>query len=190
LTNAATVQDVIDQINAAAAGKVTASFATTGNGIVLTDNTAGAGKLTVAPLNAATTAADLGLTTAEAGGQIAGTDVNPIGVPGIFSDLQKLRDALRGNDTTGITEAAQGLQKDSTTVSDVNGQVGAQLQDLNSRSADLSSETLANKTLMSTFADVDYATAVTKYQTLQTGLQASLQVTAKTLNLSLLNYIA
>jgi len=190
LTNAVTVQDVINQINTATAGKVTASFATTGNGIVLTDNTVGTGKLTVASLNAATTAADLGLTTTETAGVITGTDVNPVGVSGIFTDLQNLRNALRSNSTSGITAAAVGLQTDSTTVSDVNGQVGAQLQNLANRSTDLSSQTLANQTLLSSFQDVDYASAVTQYQTLQTGLQAALEVTSKTISLSLLNYIS
>jgi flagellar hook-associated protein 3 FlgL len=189
LSNATTVQDVIDQINTAGAGKVTASFATTGNGIVLTDGTSGTAKLTVTPINDASTAADLGLGGTESGGQITGTDVNPVGVSGIFTDLQNLRDALNGNDTNGITQAAEGLQSDSTKVSDVNGQVGAQLQALSSRSTELSSQTLANQTLLSNFQDVDYATAVTKYQTLQTGLQAALQVSGTTLNMSLLNYI-
>jgi flagellin-like hook-associated protein FlgL len=190
LTNAATVQDVLDQINAAAGGKVTASFAKTGNGIVLTDNTTGAGTLTVTPINAATTAAHLGLTTAAVGNTITGTDVNPVNVPGVFTDLKNLADALNSNSTEGITAAAQGLASDAQTVTDTSGSVGAQLQDLSSRSSDLTSQTTANQTLLSTFQDVDYTTAATTYQTLQTNLQASLQVTASTLQLSLLNYIA
>ncbi len=190
LTNASTVQDVLDQINTAAGGKVTASFATNGNGIVLTDNTVGTGKLTVTPLNAATTAADLGLTSPAVGNTITGSDVNPVNVRGIFSDLQKLRNALNSNNTSGITDAAQGLTTDAQTVTDVTGSVGARLQDLGSRASDLTSQTLANKTLLSSFQDVDYTTAVTTYQTLQTNLQASLAVTSKTLTLSLLNYIS
>jgi flagellin-like hook-associated protein FlgL len=71
----------------------------------------------------------------------------------------------------------------------VSGSVGAQLQDLGSRSSDLTSQTTANQTLLSTFQDVDYTTAATTYQTLQTNLQASLEVTASTLQLSLLNYV-
>ena len=189
LTNAVTIQDVINQINTAGAGKVVASFATTGNGIVLTDTTTGAGKLSVASLNGATTAVDLGLAGNSAGGVITGSDVNPIGVAGIFSDLKKLSNALKGNDTAGITLSAQGLQTDSQNVTQANASVGSRLQELNNRSADLSGQTLANQTLLSKFQDVDYTTAVTQFQTLQTGLQASLQVSAKTLNLSLLNYI-
>jgi flagellin-like hook-associated protein FlgL len=189
LNNATTVQDVINQINTQAAGKVTASFATTGNGIVLTDDTAGADKLTVTPLNGASTAADLGLTGTESNGVITGADVNPLVVTGIFSDLQALSTALQTNNTNGITAAAAALTTDSTKVSDANATVGAQVQQLTNRSSDLSSQTLANQTLLSQFQDVNYTTAVTQYQTLQNSLQASLEVTSKSLSMSLLNYI-
>jgi flagellar hook-associated protein 3 FlgL len=190
LSNVNTVQDVINQINTQSAGKVTASFATTGNGIVLTDDTTGAGKLTVTPLNGASTAAQLGLTTTAVNGVITGADVNPVGVPGIFTDLSNLSAALLSNNTAGITAAAAALQNDSTNVSNVNGAVGARLQELSGLSSSLSSQTTANKALMASFQDVDYTTAVTQYQTLQTGLQASLEVTARTLSLSLLDYIS
>jgi flagellar hook-associated protein 3 FlgL len=144
----------------------------------------------VTPINAATTAADLGLTTPAVGNTITGTDVNPVNVPGIFADLKNLADALTSNSTAGITAAAEGLTSDAQTVTDVSGSVGAQLQELSNRSADLTSQTTANQTLLSSFQDVDYTTAATTYQTLQTNLQASLQVTASTLQLSLLNYIS
>jgi flagellar hook-associated protein 3 FlgL len=189
LTNASTVQDVIDQINTAAGGKVTASFATTGNGIVLTDNTTGTGALSVASINSSTTAADLGLTTPANGNTITGKDVNPVGAPGLLGDLQKLSAALRSNDTDGITAAAQSLASDAQTVTDVNGSVGARVQELNDRSSDITTENVATQSLLSQFQDVDYTTAVTQYQTLQTSLQASLQVTSKTLSLSLLDYL-
>ncbi len=190
LTNANTVQDVLDQINSAAAGKVTASFSTTGNGIVLTDNTTGTGALKVNTINAASTAADLGLpTTPAAGNTLTGTDVNPVVAQGLFTSLQKLRDALRTNSTAGITEAAQGIDAGEKTVTDVNGSVGARVQELTSRATDVTSENVATQSLMSQFQDVDYPTAITRFQTLQTSLQASLQVTGKTLSLSLLNYL-
>lgn len=189
LSGAQTVQDVINQINTQAAGKVTASFATTGNGIVLTDDTTGTGTLAVTPIGGATTASDLGLTSAATGGTIVGTDVNPITVPGVFSALTALSTALRTNNTAGITAAAAQLQTASQTVTDANATIGSQIQELTSRSTDLSSQTLANQTLLSNFQDVDYTTAITQFQTLQDGLQASLEVSAKTLNESLLNYI-
>ena len=56
-----TVGDALFQINAQAPPGVTASINSTGNGIVLTDTSTGAGKLTVADTNGTTTAADLNI---------------------------------------------------------------------------------------------------------------------------------
>jgi flagellin-like hook-associated protein FlgL len=190
LNNVTTVQDVINQINTQGGGKITAAFATNGNGIVLTDTTSGTGKFFVTPLNGATTAADLGLTTPAVGNTITGADVNPSNVSGIFADLKKLSDALNSNNTAGITEAAQGLTTDSTTVNNMSGDVGAQLQDLGNRATDLTNQSVANQTLLSSFQDVDYTTAVTTYQTLQTSLQAALETTSRTLQLTLLDYVS
>jgi flagellar hook-associated protein 3 FlgL len=190
LTNAKTVQDVIDQINTAAGGKVTAGFSTTGNGIVLTDTTTGTGTLSVTALNAATTASDLGLTGTATGNKITGTDVNGVETPGLFTDLNALRVALRNNDTNGITKAAEALQTDQSAVSDLQGVVGARTQELTARTTDISTQNVATQTLLSQFQDVDYTTAITQYQSLQNSLQASLEVTAKTSSLSLLDYLS
>jgi len=189
LTNVSTVQDVLNEINTQTGGAVGAGFSQNGNGIGLTDFTTGTGTLTVTPINDATTAADLGLTTKAVGNTLTGADVNPVNVPGIFTDLKNLSDALNSNSTAGITAASEGLTTDAQTVTDASGSVGAQLQELSNRSADLTSQTTANQTLLSSFQDVDYTTAATTYQTLQTSLQASLLVTANTLQISLLNYI-
>jgi flagellar hook-associated protein 3 FlgL len=185
-----TVQDVINQVNAQSGGKVTASFATTGNGIVLTDNTAGGATLKVTPLNFSSAAKDLGLLASPASGNtITGSDVNPISTPGIFTDLQKLRDSLRSNDTAGITDAAQGLASDQSNNTVTRGTVGARVQELTSRSGRIDDENTATKALLSQLQDVDMTTAITQFQTLQNSLQATLQTTAKTLNLSLLDYL-
>jgi len=185
-----TVQDVINQVNAAAAGTVTASFATTGNGIVLTDNTAGGTTMQVTPLNFSTAAKDLGLTAAPAsGGAISGGDVNQITTPGNFTDLQKLRDSLRSNDTSGITTAAEGLTGDQSNVTVLRGTTGARVQELNSRSGRIDDENVATKALLSQLQDADMTQTITQFQTLQNSLQATLQTTAKTLNLSLLDYL-
>ncbi len=61
ITGAATMQDVIDKINAAGGTALTASFATTGNGIVLKDNTTGSSTFSVQAINASSAATDLGL---------------------------------------------------------------------------------------------------------------------------------
>ena len=191
ITAVSTVQDAIDQINAAAGGKVTASLDTTGSGIVLTDHTTGGGTLGVATDNAATTAADLGLTTGTvSGNRLTGTDVNPVRVPGLLTDLNDLRVALRSNDTDGIDTAAKALEADSERVATVRGVVGGRVQELTSRTSTLTIQDTTTSTELSSLQDVDYATTVTQFQALQDSLQASLQVTSKTLSLSLSNYLA
>ena len=61
LETAATVQDVIDAINTASGGAVTAAINDAGTGIKLTDSSAGPGTLEVTALNSSNAAADLGI---------------------------------------------------------------------------------------------------------------------------------
>lgn len=197
LTGAQTVTDVIHAINLASGGTATtgvgvnAAFATTGNGINLTDTAGGAGALTVTPLNDSTAAKDLGLTSAASAGgtTIIGTDVNPVETSGIFSDLANLRNALNTSDQQAITAAAGALQNDYNQIVTSRGVNGAQLQTISSRQSNIGDENLATTTLLSSLQDADYTTAVTQFQTLQTSLQATLMSTAKVLSMSLLNFI-
>lgn len=185
-----TVQDVLDQINTAAAGRVTASFAAAGNGIVLTDNTTGSTPLAIAPLNFSNAALDLGLTTAPASGNtITGADSNTIKTPGVFTNLQKLRDSLRSNSTSGITAAADGLTGDGANAIRLRGTTGARVRELDSRAERIDDENVATKALLSHLQDADMTQTITQFQTLQNSLQATLATTARTLNLSLLDYL-
>ncbi len=190
LSNLNTVQDVINAINAASGGAVTAGFATSGNGITITDNTSGSGTLTLTAKNASNAAADLGLLQPASGGKIQGTDVNPAESQGIFSNLAKLRDSLQSGDQAAITAAASGLQDDYNRTVLTRGEAGARLQGLQSRQTRLEDENVATKSLLSSLQDVDFTDAVTRFQTLQTALQASLQANAKILNLSLMDFLS
>jgi flagellin-like hook-associated protein FlgL len=187
-----TVQDVINTINTdatAAGAHVTAAFATTGNGITLTDSAGGTGTLALTAINSSQAATDLGLTGTAANGVITGTDVNPISAQGVFGDLQKLSTALKANDQAGITAAAQALQADYTQVTDVRGVNGASLQELQDRQTQLTSQNTATESLLSSVQDADYTTVVSQYETLQTSLQAGLEAASKTLQMSLLNFL-
>ncbi len=125
LAGAKTVQDVLDKINAASGGTVTAGFSANSNGITLTDSTPGPGTLSVTNANGSTAAGDLGLNqNAPAGNTITGADVNPITAAGVFANLAKLRDSLQGNDQAGITEAAGGLQGDYQRIINTRGAAG------------------------------------------------------------------
>ena len=192
ITGATTVQDVIDAINTATGGTtVTASFATTGaNGIVLTDTAGGGGTLTVTPLNFSEAAKDLGLLENDAvGGVITGADVDPIRAAGVFANLARLRDALQGSDQAAITEAAEGLKADLDRVARVRGETGARVQEIENREERLADQNLATKSLLSSLEDTDFTEAISRFQTLQTALQASLQTAGRTLNMSLLDFL-
>jgi flagellar hook-associated protein 3 FlgL len=184
-----TVQGVIDQINSTATG-ITASFATTGNGIVLTDTAGGAGTLTVSSLNFSQAAKDLGIEQPASGTTINGTDVNAVQAKGLFANLMKLRDSLRSNDQDGITAAAEGLKVDGERVIKNRGIAGARVQELQSRQTRLDDQNVATKALLSQLEDVDYTEAIARFSTLQTALQAGLQTTAQSLHLSLLDFLA
>ena len=188
-----TVQDVINTINSdatAAGAHVTAAFATTGNGITLTDSAGGTGTLTLTAINSSEAAKDLGLTASASGGVISGADVNPISAQGVFGDLQKLSTALKANDQAGITAAVAALQADYNQVTDVRGANGATLQELQDRQTQLTSQNTATQSLLSTVQDANYTTVISQYETLQTSLQAGLEAASKTLQLSLLDFLS
>lgn len=185
-----TVVDVIGLSAAAAGVNVTASFASAGNGIVLTDNTGGAGTFTVTQLNFSQAAQDLGLDQPAAGNVIQGRDVNPVSPEGVFANLMKLRDSLRSSDQAGMTGAAEGLAADHARVVRVRGEAGARVQEMEAREQRLQDQNVATEALLSSLAEVDFTEAVTRFQTLQTTLQATLQTSARVLDLTLLDFLA
>jgi flagellin-like hook-associated protein FlgL len=187
-----TVQDVLDAINTAAgtAGAgVTASFSTTGNGIILTDTAGGAGTLALAPLNFSSAAADLGLTNAATAGTITSSDVNAVEPDGVFSHIAALRNALRSNDQAAITAAAEKLKSDYDNVVMIRGETGARVQEIESRQQRLDDQNVATKALLSSLEDTDFTEAIARFQTLQTALQATYQTSSHIMNLSLLDFI-
>jgi flagellar hook-associated protein 3 FlgL len=187
-----TVQDVINTINAdatAAGAQVTAGFATTGNGITLTDSAGGTGTLSLSSLNSSDAAADLGLTAPASSGVITGTDVNPVSAQGIFGDLQKLSTALKANDQAGITAAAAALQSDYNQVTDVRGSNGAAIQELQDRTTQLTAQNTATQSLLANVQDANYTSVISQFETLQTALQAGLEATSRTLQMSLLDFL-
>ncbi|MBC7783352.1 MAG: flagellar hook-associated protein FlgL [Burkholderiales bacterium] len=190
--NTQSVQDVIDSINTAstAAGAgVTASFAATGNGIVLTDASAGAGTMTVIASNFSQSAADLGLDKPVTGGVMTGKDVHQVEAKGVFANLAKLQNAMLTGDQKSITAAAVALQEDYDRVVRIRGQVGAQVQDVEQRQERQQDETLTTKKLLSELEETDFTEAITRFSLLQTSLQASLQTTGSTLNMSLIDFL-
>src|SRR5205085_11976377 len=132
-------------------------------------------------------AADLGLTTPAVGNTIFGADVNPITTNGVFSHLAQLRNALNACDDASITSAAQGLKDDQNSVITIRGQVGARVQEMQSRQSRIQDENVATNSLLSNLTDTDFTTAITKFQKLQQSLQASLETASKVMNQSLMD---
>lgn len=187
-----TAQDVINTINTAAttAGAgVTASFATDGNGIVLTDTAGGGATLRLTTQNYSNAAADLGIDGAAVSGVITGRDVNPVLAEGVFANVNALRVAMRSGDQIAITKAAEALQLDYDRVVRDRGEVGARLQAVESRTDRLDEQNVATKTLLSQLEDTDFTEAATRYSLLQTSLQAAMQTTAQMNNLSLMDFL-
>ena len=192
LDSASTVQDVIDLINvastAAGLGNV-ASFATTGNGIVITSG--GAASISVSTINQSgyDTAAELGLNQTVAASTLTGTDVNPAMPDGVFSHLIALRDALLNNDDAAISAAVTALDTSRQVLSDAHGQVGAKMQTAETRKAHTEDNILANETLRSDLRDIDFTEAVTRYENLTTALQANLTAGSNLISVSLLDFL-
>jgi flagellin-like hook-associated protein FlgL len=191
IAGAKTVQDVINDINTASGGAgINASFATTGNGIVLIDTAGGGGTPGVTALNASNAAVDLGLTTPASGNVIAGADVNAAQPTGLFADLAALQTALNNNDSAGITRAAGALQNDQQLLTATRGKVGAQTQELQSLQTSLHSQSTSTQALIAQIQGADMPSTISKFTQIQTALQASLQVAAKGMNLTLMDFLS
>lgn len=194
LDGAATVGDVIDLVNQAAGDAgvaITARFAQTGNGIHLTDQTGGAGTLSVSGLNLSYAAGDLGLlqTVDPAANELLGEDVNPTRTDGIIGALVDLENALRADDTQGIAMAGGRLDELRTEATRMHGVIGARSQGLAMKRSQIEDAAAMTEIFLSEVQDLDYAEAVTRMQAALIQLQANLQASSSLMSLSLLNFL-
>ena len=124
------VSDVLDAINAAATAAgiavpadFEAALAADGNGIELTDNTAGVTTL-VEALNGSHAAENLGILGSTTSATLTGEDRATVAVDSVFSHLIALRDALLTNDERGITLATGNLETDINRLANARAQAG------------------------------------------------------------------
>ena len=194
LENATTVQDVLDQINAAAvaAGVLPVDFqaalAGDGNGIELTDNTPGT-TTSVAALNGSFAAEDLGILGSSTSATLTGEDRATVAVESVFSHLMALRDALAANDERGISLATEKLDADISRIASTRADVGVRsrrVADAADREEDLK---IQDTGLKSQVQDLDYAEAATRFATLQQQLQAAMLTASQTQRLTLLDFL-
>ncbi len=194
LDGALTVAAVLDAINAAATTAnvaVAASLDPASNGIRVHDSTGGTGALTVVSLNQSTAAVDLGFTGTATGAatDLVGRDVSGIRAESVLGALVDLESALRQDDTKGISAASERLVRFQEETTRVHGVVGARSQAMRSRRDQTEDASRASDVYLSEVRDLDFAEAATDLQTLQSTLQANLQVSSTLLNLSLLDFL-
>jgi len=189
LDGAVTMQDVIERLNAAGAGRIVAGLRTSGNGLQITDQTVGAETFRVEALNSSPALADLGLDVTATGNQLQGRDVNPVRVDSPFTALLELQRGLQADERLTIQTAAERLERTLTGMLRVQGQIASQARAMEERGERVATETDAAQTLLSDVRDVDLTEATLRFQQLQTALQANLLTASKLLNLSLLDLL-
>lgn len=189
LSGAATIQDVLDWLSAAGGGALAVGLAVQGNGIRITDLTAGGGTLTVEAVNESPALRDLGLDVAAAGGVLTGRDVNPVEVDSPFTALLELRAGLLGDDRQTLLRAAERLERVLLDMQEVQGALASQARMMAGRAERVELETTSTRILLSDVRDVDITDAAVRFQQLQTALQANLATATQVLNLSLLDFL-
>ena len=182
------IQQVLDAITAVDAN-ITATLNATGNGISIVD-TSGTGPLTVA---ADPVAVALGIDGTEAGPTntvpLAGKDINPQQADGVMSLLVQLENALRSSDDNELARLDPLFQQESERLTLVRGDIGLRLQSLdNVKNRLLDEEVLLRQSLSDEF-DTDLTQAITQIAETTGVLQASLQVAAQSLQLTLMNFL-
>uniref|UniRef100_A0A7C2K0Q4 Flagellin n=1 Tax=Schlesneria paludicola TaxID=360056 RepID=A0A7C2K0Q4_9PLAN len=188
LSQAMTVQDVLDAINAVDPGNLVAGLNAVGNGISLQDNS-GVGPLTVVENN---WSLDLGLSGTDDNGPagvLAGRDVNPQQALGGFNALARLEVAIRNRDVASLERLAGELEAAYTHVNVVRGELGNHQRQLEAIDNTLADRHVQIKERLSRFLDVDLAETITEFTAQQQALQAYLQIAAETLQLSILPFL-
>lgn len=191
LSGAKTVQDVLNDINAAKPGELVASLSSVGNGISLVDNDGtSTGPLTVTN-NAV--AQSLGLagtqSSTDATQPLVGQDVNPQQGAGVFNLLIQLQSALQTSNNAELTRLQPLFQTELSRISDVQGTIGSRQQLLSQVQTQSSSTQTSLQSSLSNLQNVDMASAITQLTQLQTSLQATLQVAASSMQLNLFKFL-
>jgi flagellar hook-associated protein 3 FlgL len=186
---AQTLQDVIDRINAAGGGALTAGLAATGNGLSITDNTTGTETFRIERANLSPALDGLGLNVAASGSTLTGRDVNPVRTNSPFTALIELRNCLQGGDRGGITLAGQRLEDTLAKLQEVQGRMASHAKAMEARSRLAETEATGAQVMLSDVRDVDMTEVIVRFQQMQTALQANLTTSSAIMNLSLMDYL-
>lgn len=198
-----TVQTLLARIQAEAAPQLAAAglaptdlqvaLAADGNGMVLVQNPAFGNALRVNARNNSPAAEQLGFlkgTYDAASGQLRGEDRAKVRPDTIFSHLIDLRDALRNNDTLGISLASEKLDGVIGSLSETRGLVGSFAQRIEYAGHREEDKNTLDLKVRSELKDVDFTEAATRYSLLQTQLEAGLRVAGQSSRLTLLDFLS
>jgi len=196
------VQTLINRINAQAAPQLAAAglpptafsagLADGANGLALTQDSTFGNALKVTTLNNSPAADQLGLldgTYDPTSATFTGSDRSKVRVDSLFTHLIDLRDALTTDNTSGISLAGDDLGTSVDALAQARGQVGGYAQQVNDASSRETDRATLDTQTRSQLQDTDFASAATRFQLLQTQLQAGLQITALTHQRSLLDFL-
>ncbi len=134
----------------------------------------------------------LGVVATTAGGaaeSIAGDDVNPLEVKGVFNSLVRLQEAILTNDLRGIQRASEALDEDLTRINFNRGELGSRAQSLDIFEQRGFEEELELRSTLSVEIEVDLVDAISELTARQAAFQASLELTGQTFQLSLINFL-
>lgn len=196
------VAGVLAKINAEAAaagltigngpGEFQARMDPNGNGLVLEDFRGGAAPVKVTSLNGYA-AADMGFldgaATTGTPATLTGSDRTSVRVESLFTTLIDLRDSLEADDPRGITFAGERLEADLDRLNRARALVGGRAQRVEESEQRLEDKAVLDASIKSELQDLDFFEASSRLTLLQTQLQASIQVAAQSVPLSLLNFL-
>ncbi|MDG2423474.1 MAG: flagellin [Phycisphaerales bacterium] len=195
LAGCKTVGDVLDRIRAKADQHLAdpsvfeVGLASEGNGIVFEDNSGGAEVFSLNDLNGSNALVDLGLDVASSGARIIGEDRAMVAVEGVFTHLMDLRDALMGDDVAGIALAADRLEGDLDRLGLVQAEVGIRTNRITDAMSRIEDTIMMDEQLRSRILDLDYTEASIRYASLQQQLQAGMATAARSVSMTLLDYL-
>lgn len=186
LSGSATIQDVLNKINAVDPGHLVASLNTVGNGISLTDDS-GLNPLSV---DANPISTGLGLVGNAPNPQtLVGTNPNPLEVHGTFNVLVQLQQALAAGDNVALTRINGLVDTETARLTAARGELGGRTQSLGDVDNRVQDQLLQIKQAISADADTDITSVITELVNQQTIFQAALKSAAQTMQLSLYNYL-
>ena len=201
-----TIGDVLAQINThpdntpvAPGGDpaLTARLAAYGNGIELVDDSVGSGNLTVSQPAISITATELGLIpegeqSATGSGSpqtLTGRDVAPLETEGLFTALLRLQHGLENNDLVEVARAMEMLDRSVLDLNLSRAELGARQQGLDVLQDRLDTEDIELRSALSLEYDVDIVEVVSNLTAKQVAFEASLISMARTLQMTLFNYL-